>query len=247
MSTVSVVTGANSGIGRAISIGLARHGHQVYGTVRDPHRAGKLQSMAADDGVEVRLVTLDVGDDDSVRKGFAEILGREGHIDVLVNNAGVGGNAVVEETTPAQLLEVTNINVGGAVRCLQAVLPGMRERRHGSVVNISSVVGRFGAIGQAPYVASKWALEGLSEQLALELAPFGIRVIIIEPGVTRTPPERMTSTINGCLSSTPRVSRRPPIHLMWSTWCITPSAPIPRSFGTSVRGAAPRSWPDGSA
>jgi NAD(P)-dependent dehydrogenase (short-subunit alcohol dehydrogenase family) len=186
MSTVSVVTGANSGIGRAISIGLARHGHQVYGTVRDPHRAGKLQSMAADDGVEVRLVTLDVGDDDSVRKGFAEILGREGHIDVLVNNAGVGGNAVVEETTPAQLLEVTNINVGGAVRCLQAVLPGMRERRHGSVVNISSVVGRFGAIGQAPYVASKWALEGLSEQLALELAPFGIRVIIIEPGVTKS-------------------------------------------------------------
>ncbi len=142
--------------------------------------------MAADAGVEVQLVTLDVGDDDSVRQGFKEVLDREGHIDVLVNNAGVGGNAVVEETTPAQLLEVTNVNVGGALRCLQAVLPGMRERRQGTIVNISSVVGRFGAIAQAPYVASKWALEGLSEQLALELAPFGIRVIIVEPGITRS-------------------------------------------------------------
>jgi NAD(P)-dependent dehydrogenase (short-subunit alcohol dehydrogenase family) len=186
MPTVSVVTGANSGIGRALSIGLARRGHQVYGTVRDPERTGKLQTMAADNGVDVRLVTLDVADDDSVRQGFAEVLEREGQIDVLINNAGVGGNAVVEEMTAAQLLEVTNVNVGGAVRCLQAALPGMRARGQGAIVNISSVVGRFGAIAQAPYVASKWALEGLSEQLALELAPFGIRVIIVEPGVTKS-------------------------------------------------------------
>ncbi len=186
MSTVSVVTGANSGIGRAISIDLARHGHLVYGTVRDPARAGKLQSMAADAGVEVSLVSVDVGDDESVRRGLDEVLDREGHIDVLVNNAGIGGNAVVEEATPAQVLEVTNVNVCGALRCLQAVLPGMRERSHGAIVNISSVAGRFGAIAQAPYVASKWALEGLSEQLALELAPFGIRVIIIEPGITKS-------------------------------------------------------------
>jgi NAD(P)-dependent dehydrogenase (short-subunit alcohol dehydrogenase family) len=113
-------------------------------------------------------------------------LDREGHIDVLVNNAGVGGNAVVEESTPAQILEVTNVNVCGAIRCLQAVLPGMRERSQGTVVNVTSVVGRFGAIGQAPYVASKWALDGLSEELALELAPFGIRVIILEPGITKS-------------------------------------------------------------
>ena len=105
---------------------------------------------------------------------------------MLVNNAGMGGNAVVEEATPAQVLEVTNVNVCGALRCLQAVLPGMREQRQGTIVNISSVVGRFGAIAQAPYVASKWALEGLSEQLALELAPFGIRVIILEPGITKS-------------------------------------------------------------
>jgi NAD(P)-dependent dehydrogenase (short-subunit alcohol dehydrogenase family) len=186
MSTVSVVTGANSGIGRAISIDLARRGHVVYGTVRDPDRAGKLQSMAADAGVEVAMVTMDVGNDDSVVHGLNEVLDREGQIDVLVNNAGVGGNATVEEATPAQMLEVTNVNVCGALRCLQAVLPGMRERGHGAIVNISSVVGRFGAIAQAPYVASKWALEGLSEELALELAPFGIRVIILEPGITKS-------------------------------------------------------------
>ena len=184
--TVSVVTGANSGIGRAIAIHLAREGHEVYGTVRDLERADKLRAMAADAAVDVRLVTLDVGDDESVRQGMAEVLDRAGQIDVLVNNAGVGGNAVVEEVSPAQILEVMNVNVCGAIRCLQAVLPGMRERRRGTIVNVTSVAGRFGAIAQAPYVASKWALEGLSEELALELAPFGIRVVIVEPGVTKS-------------------------------------------------------------
>jgi NAD(P)-dependent dehydrogenase (short-subunit alcohol dehydrogenase family) len=142
--------------------------------------------MAADAALEVQLVTLDVGDDESVRRGMAEVLDRAGQIDVLVNTAGVGGNAVVEEASPAQILEVMNIDLCGAVRCLQAVLPGMRERRTGAIVNVTSVTGRFGAIAQAPYVASKWALEGLSEELALELAPFGIRVVIVEPGVTKS-------------------------------------------------------------
>ena len=186
MSSVSVVTGANSGIGRAIAVYLAGRGHRVYGAVRDKDRAGKLLAMAAEAGVEVGLVTVDVGEDSSVRRGLTEVLDQEGRIDVLVNNAGVGGNAVVEEVDPAEILEVTNVNVCGAVRCLQVVLPGMRERRSGAIVNVTSVAGRFGAIAQASYVASKWALEGLSEQLALELAPFGIRVVILEPGVTKS-------------------------------------------------------------
>ena len=186
MSTVSVVTGANSGIGRAIAIYLAGQGHEVYGTVRDLERAGKLRTMAAEAGVDVQLVTLDVADDESVRRGLAAVIDRAGRVDVLVNNAGVGGNAVVEEASPAQILDVTNVNVCGAVRCLQAVLPGMRARRRGAIVNVTSVAGRFGAIAQAPYVGSKWAMEGLSEELALELAPFGIRVAIVEPGVTKS-------------------------------------------------------------
>jgi NAD(P)-dependent dehydrogenase (short-subunit alcohol dehydrogenase family) len=187
MQTVSVVTGANSGIGRATSLHLAAQGHVVYGTVRRRESAKKLEAMAADAQVEVRLVELDVADDESVRAGFARILDATGGVvDVLVNNAGVGGNAVAEECPTERYLGVFDVNVCGAVRCLQQVLPGMRERRRGAIVNVSSVAGRIAAIAQSPYVASKWALEGLSEGLAQELAPFGIRVVILEPGVTRS-------------------------------------------------------------
>jgi NAD(P)-dependent dehydrogenase (short-subunit alcohol dehydrogenase family) len=158
----------------------------VYGTVRDPARAEKLRAMSADAGVEVKLVELDIAEDKSVHDGFAEILDRAGRVDVLVNNAGVGGNAVIEEVSTQEMLDVFNVNVVGAIRCLRAVMPGMRERRSGAIVNITSVAGKFGAIAQAPYTASKWAFEGVSEELAFELAPFGIRVVIVEPGVTKS-------------------------------------------------------------
>jgi NAD(P)-dependent dehydrogenase (short-subunit alcohol dehydrogenase family) len=185
--TISVVTGANSGIGRATAIHLAQQGHAVYGTVRSVDKAGKLQAMAGEAGVDINLVELDVADDQSVRDGFAKILDEtRGVVDVLVNNAGVGSNAVAEECTPATYLDVMNVNLCGAVRCLQQVLPGMRERRSGNIVNITSIAGRIAALAQSPYVASKWAFEGLSEGLAQELAPFGIRVVIIEPGVTKS-------------------------------------------------------------
>jgi NAD(P)-dependent dehydrogenase (short-subunit alcohol dehydrogenase family) len=186
MASVAVVTGANSGIGRATAIHLAAHGFSVIGTVRNRDRATKLGAMAADRGVEVDLVELDIADDESVRHGFEEILDRAGGVDVLVNNAGVGGNGVVEETTPSDYLDVMNINLCGAVRFSQAVLPGMRERGSGAIVNVTSVAGRVGALAQSPYVASKWALEGISEGMAQELAPFGIRVVIVEPGVTKS-------------------------------------------------------------
>ena len=185
--TNTVVTGANSGIGRATAIHLAQLGHTVYGTVRSVDKAVKLQAMSADAGVDINLVELDVADDESVRVGFEHILeATDGQVDVLVNNAGVGGNAVTEECPPSTYLDVMNVNLCGAVRCLQQVLPGMRARRSGAIVNITSVAGRFAAIAQSPYVTSKWAFEGLSEGLAQELAPFGIRVAIIEPGVTKS-------------------------------------------------------------
>ena len=187
MSTISVVTGANSGIGRATAIHLAAQGHTVYGTVRSISKATKLQSMAADAGVSIELVELDIADDDSVQQGFARILeATDGVVDVLVNNAGVGGNAVAEECPTSYYLDVMNVNLCGAVRCSQAVLPGMRERRRGAIVNITSIAGRIAALAQTPYVTSKWALEGLSEGMAQELAPFGIRVVIVEPGVTKS-------------------------------------------------------------
>jgi len=184
---VTVVTGANSGIGRAIAIHLAQQGHTVFGTVRATSRMETFHKLADAAGVQIRLVELDVADDDSVARGFEQILGETGgRVDVLVNNAGVGGNAVAEEGTPELYLDVMNVNLCGAIRCLKQVLPGMRARRSGAIVNISSIAGRVAAIAQSPYVASKFALEGVSEGLAQELAPFGIRVVIIEPGVTRS-------------------------------------------------------------
>jgi NAD(P)-dependent dehydrogenase (short-subunit alcohol dehydrogenase family) len=186
MPTVSVVTGANSGIGRATAIHLAQQGHEVYGTVRSIDKAGKLLALAADAQVEVHLVELDIADDSSVAAGMAQVLEMAGHVDVLVNNAGVGGNSVVEECSTQQYLDVMNVNLCGAVRCIQALLPQMRERGSGTIVNVTSVVGRIAALAQTAYVTSKWAFEGLSEGLAQEVAPFGIRVAIVEPGVTKS-------------------------------------------------------------
>lgn len=185
-SPVAVVTGANSGIGRATAIHLAGHGYRVFGTTRSRERAAKAVSMAEQAGVTIEWIDMDIADDASVDAGFAEIFSIVDHVDVLVNNAGVGGNAVVEECPPEMFLEVMNINLCGAVRCVRKVAPRMRERRSGCIVNVSSVVGRFAALAQAPYVASKWALEAMSEELAQELAPFDIRVAIIEPGITKS-------------------------------------------------------------
>ena len=187
MSPISVVTGANSGIGRATAIHLAAQGHTVYGTVRSLDKATKLNAMAADAGVTVHLVEMDIASDESVQVGFERILLETGGVvDVLVNNAGVGGNAVAEECPTQLYMDVMNVNLCGGVRCLQQVLPGMRARRRGAIVNITSVTGRLAALAQTSYVASKWAFEGLSEGLAQEVAPFGVRVAIVEPGVTKS-------------------------------------------------------------
>jgi NAD(P)-dependent dehydrogenase (short-subunit alcohol dehydrogenase family) len=183
---VAVVTGANSGIGRATALHLAQQGYRVFGTVRSLDKAGKLQARANELGVSVELIELDVADDASVQRGFADIFRATDRVDVLVNNAGIGGNGVVEESTSQMYHDAFNVNVVGAIRCTQQVLPNMRERKSGTIVNITSVVGKFAAIAQAPYVASKWAFEGISEELAQEVAPFGIRVVIIEPGVTKS-------------------------------------------------------------
>lgn len=178
------MTGANSGIGRATALHLAAVGYDVVATVRDRGRAAKLVEAGA--SLPISLVELDVADDESVRAGFATIRRDHGDPEVLVANAGVGGNGVVEETTTERLFASFDVNAGGLVRCVREVLPAMRARRSGCVVVVSSVIGRIAAVAQAPYVASKWAVEGLAEELAHEVAPFGIRVAIVEPGITRS-------------------------------------------------------------
>jgi NAD(P)-dependent dehydrogenase (short-subunit alcohol dehydrogenase family) len=184
--TVTVVTGSNSGIGRSTAIRLAQAGHEVYGTMREPARGGKLADMAAAAGVTVHPVALDVTDDASVRAGIGEVLERAGRIDVLVNNAGIGYNAVTEDLDIDRCREVFETNFYGIVRCSQAVLPQMRERRSGHIVNVTSIAGKIAAIAQVAYTSSKFAAECLSDSMAQELAHYGIRVSIIEPGITKT-------------------------------------------------------------
>jgi NAD(P)-dependent dehydrogenase (short-subunit alcohol dehydrogenase family) len=184
--TVALITGSNSGIGRGSALELARRGWTVYASMRDLARGDKLAAAAAEAGVVVHPVRLDVSDADSVREAVAEVTDRAGRIDVLVNNAGVGGNGVTEEAPIELYQEVMDANLYGAIRCIQAVLPQMRERRSGAIVNVSSVTGRVAHIAQSPYYVSKFALEALSEGLAQELAAFGVRVVVVEPGVTKS-------------------------------------------------------------
>jgi NAD(P)-dependent dehydrogenase (short-subunit alcohol dehydrogenase family) len=184
--TVALITGANSGIGRSAAVDLAAKGWTVYGSMRSLDKGEKLAAMAAEAGVEVHPVVCDVTDTGSVDRAVAEVTADAGRIDVLVNNAGIGGNGVVEEAPLEMYQEVMDVNLYGVVRCLKAVLPQMRERRSGCIINVSSVTGVIAAIAQAPYVASKWALEGLTEGLAQDVVGFGIRVAMVEPGIVRT-------------------------------------------------------------
>ncbi|MEM9711627.1 MAG: SDR family oxidoreductase [Actinomycetota bacterium] len=181
-----VITGGNSGIGRAAALHLARAGHEVVATARNPDGATKLTEEIEAASLPVSLVRLDVTDDDSVQDCFELIAADHGPVDVLVNNAGIGSNFTLEDAPMDEWRGVYEANTFGPVRCTQAVLPSMRERGSGHICMISSVVGRLASIGQAVYTSSKWAMEGYSEVLALEVAPFGIDVTIVEPGVTRT-------------------------------------------------------------
>jgi len=174
----ALVTGTSTGIGLATAVTLARAGHTVIATMRNPASgAGEIQGIAAQEGLALTVLPLDVDDDESVRACFARV----GPVDVLVNNAGVGVHGSVEELPIAEFKRAMETNFFGALRCIQAVVAGMRERRHGLIVNVTSVAGRLSNAPQAPYSASKWALEAASEALAQEVKPFGVRVAIVEP------------------------------------------------------------------
>jgi NAD(P)-dependent dehydrogenase (short-subunit alcohol dehydrogenase family) len=185
---IAVVTGTSTGIGLATAAVLARAGHTVYATMRNPKTGSKeLRAIVEREHLPVRIAALDVDSDESVRNAFAKILAEAGRIDVLVNNAGISVLSAVEETPIAAFRTVMETNYFGALRCIQAVLPGMRERRSGSIVNVTSVAGRLTVAPQAAYSSSKFALEAASESLAQEVKAFGVRVAIVEPGVIATP------------------------------------------------------------
>jgi NAD(P)-dependent dehydrogenase (short-subunit alcohol dehydrogenase family) len=185
MAKIAVVTGTSTGIGLATSLELARSGCFVFAGMRNLAKAGPLREAAKQEALSLEVIELDVDSQDSVDRAFAAARGR-GPIDVLVNNAGIGGATPLELVPLDEHRRIFETNYFGAIRCIHAVLPEMRERRSGAIVNISSMAGRVACPNQIPYSASKFALESASEALALEVRPFGIRVVIIEPGVIMT-------------------------------------------------------------
>ena len=182
---IAVVTGTSTGIGLTTSLHLARNGYQVFAGMRNLAKADALQTAAAAENLPVTVVQLDVCDTDSVKQAFAEIE-KTGPVDVLINNAGIGGAAPLELVPEAEHKQMFETNYFGVVRCIQAVLPSMRERQTGSIVNITSAVGLQATPNQIAYSASKWALECLGEALAHEVYRFGVRVVNVEPGVIMT-------------------------------------------------------------
>jgi NAD(P)-dependent dehydrogenase (short-subunit alcohol dehydrogenase family) len=192
-----VITGASRGIGLATAVELARAGHHVIATMRDPSGSPELGELAAKEKLPIRIETMDVDSDESVKQAFSRILA-QGPVDVLVNNAGIERTGAIEETPLADFRTCMETNYFGAIRCIQAVVGSMRERGSGAIINVASVAGKISLAPMAPYSASKYALEAMSEVLAQELQAFGVRVAIIEPGIIDT---RMARNIEEMRSS----------------------------------------------
>ena len=186
MATI-LITGCSTGIGFATAERMARSGHQVYATMRNPQRAPDLAKLAERDKLPITILPMDVDSDESVSAAVADVLARAGQIDVLVNNAGIGPVGSVEETPFETFQHVMQTNYFGTLRCIQAVLPGMRRQGNGCIINVSSVAGKIYSACFGAYCATKAAIEALSESLASEVAPFGIRVAVVQPGVIDTP------------------------------------------------------------
>ena len=183
---VAVVTGSSSGIGFETSLTLARSGFLTYATMRNLGKGATIQSVATKEGLPIRVVQLNVTEERSINDAIHSIKSDVGKIDVLVNNAGYGLNGAFEDLAMEEIKAQYETNLFGVIRVTQAVLPIMRKQKSGIIVNISSGAGRFGYPGGSAYVSTKFAIEGLSESMAYELEPFGIRVVLVEPGVIKT-------------------------------------------------------------
>ncbi|HEY7569834.1 MAG TPA: SDR family oxidoreductase [Nitrososphaeraceae archaeon] len=183
---VAVVTGSSSGIGYEISLILARNGFLTYATMRNINKSESIESIAAKENLPIHIIQLDVSDDTSVKNAVQTILSESGRIDILVNNAGYGLSGAFEDLAMDELKAQYETNLFGLIRTTQAVLPIMRRQKSGTIINISSGAGRFGFPGSSAYVSTKFAVEGLSESMSYELEPFGIKVVLVEPGVIKT-------------------------------------------------------------
>lgn len=186
MQKVALVTGSSSGIGFETSLALAREGYHTYASMRDTKKSKPLEEVAKKENLPITVVELDVDRPQSVKNTIERIIKEKQRLDVLVNNAGYGIFGCLEDLTIEEIKEQFETNFFAIIRMIQEVAPIMRSQKSGTIVNVSSVAGRIGFPGTPAYISSKFALEGLSESLRYELSPFGVNVIIIEPGVTKT-------------------------------------------------------------
>ena len=179
---VVIVTGCSSGFGKLAALEFARRGHQVFATMRNTKKDGPLRAEAETAGVSVEVLQLDVKDKQSVEEAVAEVVKQAGQIDALVNNAGIGTGGPIEDFDDDEVAAVFETNVFGVIRATRAVLPHMRAQESGTIVTVGSIAGKVAAPYGGIYSASKHAVEALCDSLYFELHPFGIRVVLIEPG-----------------------------------------------------------------
>ena len=182
----ALITGTSKGIGYETALAFARAGYHVHATMRNPSTSPALSEMAAQEMLPIRVTAMDVDNDESVQAGIAAIQSQHGPVDVLVNNAGTECFGSIEEVSIPDFRAVMETNYFGVLRCIKSLVPQMRERRTGTIINISSVAGTFSHPPATPYCASKWALEALTEGLACEMKAFGVRVALVEPGIIDT-------------------------------------------------------------
>jgi NAD(P)-dependent dehydrogenase (short-subunit alcohol dehydrogenase family) len=187
-----LITGTSKGIGFEAALAFARAGYTVHAAMRTPSQS-PLAEAAAQEKLPILISKMDVDSDESVKEAFAEIHKSHGPVDVLVNNAGIERSGSVEEVPLAEFRTCMETNYFGVLRCVQAVVPHMRTRRSGCIINVSSVAGRISSPPLTAYMASKWALEALSEGLAGEMKTFGVRVALVEPGIIDTAMARRIS------------------------------------------------------
>lgn len=180
MKKVVLITGASAGIGKETAILLAKNGYKVYGAARRVDKMNELKSLG------ISTLVMDVTDDVSMTRGVNQIIQEEGRIDVLVNNAGFGSYGAIEDVRMEDARYQMEVNVFGAARLIQLVLPYMRKHKYGKIVNISSIGGKMATPFGGWYHASKFAIEGLSDSLRNEVKPFGIDVIVMEPGAIKS-------------------------------------------------------------